>query len=201
MRPVWVLGAALLAAACAAVPVLAPRDEGVVLLPGPEGKVGTLTVSHAGQTETLTTAYATATLEQEGRLQTGTTSPEQARATFAGALDAQPPRPVKFILYFLGNSDELTPVSKAELAKILPALANHPAPEIVVVGHTDRMGTVEYNDTLSLKRAERLRTELVQIGIPAERIQTAGRGEREPLIPTDDEVEEPRNRRVEVTVR
>lgn len=46
-----------------------------------------------------------------------------------------------------------------------------------------------------------MRGELARIGIPADRIQAAGRGEREPLVPTPDEVAEPRNRRVEVTVR
>ena len=47
----------------------------------------------------------------------------------------------------------------------------------------------------------RLRGQLVQLGIPAEQIRAAGRGERAPLVPTEDEVAEPRNRRVEITVR
>ena len=50
-------------------------------------------------------------------------------------------------------------------------------------------------------RAERLRQMLVGLGIPAERIQIAGRGKRELLVPTDDNVPEPRNRRVEISVR
>jgi OmpA-OmpF porin, OOP family len=70
-----------------------------------------------------------------------------------------------------------------------------------VVGHTDRVGTVPYNDALSLRRAERVQAQLVQLGIPAAQIQAAGRGERAPLVPTEDEVAEPRNRRVEITVR
>jgi len=202
MRHVRILAPALLLAACAsAPPAPAPRDEAVVLLPGADGHVGAVTVRHAGQTETLSTPYATATVRQEGRLETGVTDAEQVRSTFGAALDAQPPRPVTFRLYFLGNSDELTEESKQELAKILPEIARHPAPEIVVVGHTDRVGALEYNDALSLKRAERLRGELQQIGIPREQIQTFGRGEREPLVPTEDEVAEPQNRRVEITVR
>jgi outer membrane protein OmpA-like peptidoglycan-associated protein len=193
----------LLLSGCAATPVVvsvAP-NEGVVLLPGADGHTGALTVTHGNRSETLASPYATASLQQEGRLETGSTTAEQVRSTYGAALDAQPPRPMKFRLYFLENSDELTADSKVELAKILPALANYPAPEIVVVGHTDRVGTVEYNDALSLRRADRMRGELVKIGVPADRIQTAGRGEREPLVPTADEVMEPRNRRVEVTVR
>jgi outer membrane protein OmpA-like peptidoglycan-associated protein len=80
-------------------------------------------------------------------------------------------------------------------------IARRPAPEIVVIGHTDRVGAVPYNDTLSLRRAERVRDELVKVGIAADRIRVAGRGEREPLVPTADEVAEARNRRVEINVQ
>ena len=73
--------------------------------------------------------------------------------------------------------------------------------EIVVVGHTDRVGTDQQNDVLSLQRAERVRQELVRLGVDPNSMSTVGRGEREPLVPTDDEVAQPRNRRVEITVR
>jgi outer membrane protein OmpA-like peptidoglycan-associated protein len=108
---------------------------------------------------------------------------------------------VTFVLYFLENSDDFTPASKLEIPKILAEIKGHPAPEIVVVGHTDRQGTLEYNDALSLRRAERVRGQLAQIGIQRERISVAGRGERAPLVATPDEVAEPRNRRVEIIVR
>jgi outer membrane protein OmpA-like peptidoglycan-associated protein len=80
-------------------------------------------------------------------------------------------------------------------------LATHPAPQITVIGHTDRMGTVEYNDALSRQRAETVRELLVEVGIQASSMDVAGRGEREPLVPTADEVPEERNRRVEINVR
>jgi outer membrane protein OmpA-like peptidoglycan-associated protein len=199
---------ALATAGCATAPVVrqapAPpaRDEMVVLLPGPDGSVGSLTVTHEGQRQTLDAPYATARVQRHGQLEDGGRLPaEQVRQTFERALAAQPPRPVTFVLYFLENSDEFTPASKAEITKILSEIAGHPAPEIVVVGHTDRQGTVEYNDALSLRRAERVRGQLVQIGIRREQISVAGRGERAPLVPTPDEVAEPRNRRVEITVR
>ena len=203
LRLLALLPIPLLLAACAAMPVLgpAPRDESIVLLPGADGRTGALTVTHAGHQQTLSTPYETANVRQEGRIDTGTTTADAARATFGAALDAQPPRPVKFTLYFLDNSEEFTPASKVEITKILPEIAAHPAPEIVVVGHTDMVGGLAYNDALSLRRAERVRTELVSIGIPAERIQVAGRGKREPLVRTPDETPEPRNRRVDITVR
>jgi OmpA-OmpF porin, OOP family len=206
-RALAVLSLTAAATGCAAVPVVqapAPpaRDEMVVLLPGPDGAVGALTVEHEGQQRTLDAAYATTRLQHQGRLEdAGRTAPEQVRQTFEGALGAQPPRPVTFILYFLGDSDELTAESMLEIPKILAAISGRPAPEIVVVGHTDRQGSLEYNDGLSLRRAERVRTQLVRIGIAPERIGVAGRGERAPLVATEDGVAEPRNRRVEITVR
>ena len=53
---------------------------------------------------------------------------------------------------------------------------------------------------LSLRRARKIRDDMVKLGVPAQ-IQVAGRGEREPLVATEDEVAEPRNRRVEISVR
>jgi len=80
-------------------------------------------------------------------------------------------------------------------------MRERPHPDVVVIGHTDTVGDAEGNDRLSAQRAETVKGFLVGIGIPAERIRTAGRGERELLVPTDDNVEEPRNRRVEINVR
>jgi outer membrane protein OmpA-like peptidoglycan-associated protein len=199
------LGLALLlvVAGCAETPriVPPPRDEMVILLPGADGKTGALTVTHAGHQATLDQPYATARVKDPGELERSQADPTAVREAFAPALGAQPPRPVVFRLYFLGNSEEFTPESKLEIQKIFPEIASHPAPEIVVVGHTDRIGTVSYNDALSLRRAERVRNDLVGLGIPRDRITIAGRGEREPIVQTEDEVVEPRNRRVEITVR
>jgi len=71
----------------------------------------------------------------------------------------------------------------------------------VVIGHTDRVGNAQFNDKLSLQRAERVRGELVKLGIAESRIQVAGRGERELLVQTPDDIAEARNRRVEINVR
>lgn len=207
MRFALVLLALLATAGCASTPVVkeapkaATRDEMIVLLPGPDGTVGALTVTHEGHQQTLDAAYASARVDQQGLTDGGRLPAEQVQQGFERALGSRPPRPVKFVLYFLDNSDEFTAASKLEIPKIFAEIGGHPSPEIVVVGHTDRVGTVVYNDGLSLRRAERVRTGLVTLGIPADQISVAGRGEREPLVATEDEVAEPRNRRVEITVR
>ena len=85
---------------------------------------------------------------------------------------------------------------------MLAELRKREAPDIVVIGHTDRVGAPEGNDELSLQRAERMKADLVAQGIaPPERIRAAGRGEREPVVPTEEGVDEPLNRRVEINVR
>jgi outer membrane protein OmpA-like peptidoglycan-associated protein len=163
--------------------------------------VGALVVEHEGRQVTLDQPYATAGVTHQGQLDAGRTTEGDVQARFGPVLAALPPRPMTFVLYFLGDSDELTPESKPEIPRLLAEIAGRPAPEVLVVGHTDRQGALEYNDALSRRRAERVRADLVQRGVAADRITVAGRGEREPVVPTADEVPEPRNRRVEITVR
>jgi outer membrane protein OmpA-like peptidoglycan-associated protein len=116
-------------------------------------------------------------------------------------MSALPGRPASFVLYFLEGKDELTAESRAELDKVFAELKRRPLPDIVVIGHTDTVGGLAYNDKLSLARAERMREMMVAMGIPPDRIYAAGRGKRELLVPTEDNVSEPRNRRVEINVR
>jgi outer membrane protein OmpA-like peptidoglycan-associated protein len=70
-----------------------------------------------------------------------------------------------------------------------------------VIGHTDSVGSEEANDLLSLQRAQSVLQVLIETGISALSIDATGRGEREPLVITADGVDEPRNRRVEISVR
>ena len=174
-----------------------PRDE-VVVLPSPDGHVGTVVVKRGGETFVLNQPYAVSRSTQSAV----TTLPEQeVRASFGSELNALPGRPAKFLLYFVSGTDDLTDESQGELRKVLDELKQRPVPDIAVIGHTDTVGEHQANDVLSAQRAEKMKGFLVEIGIAPERIQVAGRGEREPLVPTADNVDEPRNRRVEINVR
>ena len=128
-------------------------------------------------------------------------SPAEVKQEFGATLQALPARPTIFLLYFITGTDELTEESKAELQRILDELKQRPVPDVQVIGHTDTVGELRGNDQLSAQRAETVKGFLVGIGIPAERIQTAGRGKREPIVPTADNIDEPKNRRVEINVR
>jgi len=176
-------------------------DELVVLLPGPDGRVGMVVVERDGERTTLNQAFAASRIVSGGGPQAQRFAESEVQREFGALLAALPGRPKSFLLYFLEGTDEFTPESRVELDKILAELAQRGAPDIVVIGHTDRVGTEQFNDRLSLQRAERVRAELGKLGIAASSIQISGRGAREPLVPTAQTVAEPRNRRVEISVR
>ena len=192
-----VLAATVLAIAGCATP---SRDL-IVLLPDRDGKVGTVVVQNPKGGTVLNSAYAAARSSSDGGVQRGTASQNEVKEVFGGALAAQPPRPISFMLYFESGTDQFTDQSKLELKRLLAEMARRQAPDITVIGHTDLVGSDPSNDALSLQRAERVKSILVGMGVPAERILTAGRGRREPLVSTADGIPEARNRRVEISVR
>ncbi len=196
MRLSMALVVAVFATGCASV----PKDT-VVLLPHADGTTGAVVVKQGKQEVVLDSPYASARSGGDGVPKTGRESEATVKKDFGAALAAQSPAPVSYTVYFLIGSDEFTDESKTNINLVLEEMVRRPSPEIAVIGHTDRLGPDQVNDTLSLQRAQRVKEMLIQRGVAAERISVAGRGEREPLVPTADEVSEPRNRRVEISVR
>lgn len=176
------------------------RDQ-VTILPKNDGSIGGVVVRTDSVVILLDKDYATALVEGPGMVTESTYDAELAKQDFADVLAALPAQPASFLLQFLEGKDDLTPDSEEEVEKIIADLEKRPAPEISVIGHTDAVGTVAYNDKLSLQRAERVRAKLIDRGIPEASVSVSGRGKRELLIPTADGVAEPRNRRVEINVR
>ena len=184
----------LLLTACAS------RDL-IVLLPDETGKVGALTVQAIdGDQLVLDQALASARV--------GSDSPEKAEVTqqqvntiFKAALDAEPPKPLRFTLYFHSDSTRLTEKSMPILKALFSTVAQRQAVEVQVTGHTDRVDDLKSNDKLALRRARAVVKMLIKKGIKSSWVRAVGRGEREPLVATADGVHESRNRRVEVIVR
>jgi outer membrane protein OmpA-like peptidoglycan-associated protein len=197
-RLLAVLFAAALAAGCATQPV---SPALFAVLPAPDGHIGAIAVEHGGERRVIDTAYGFQQLASDGSLKPGRLTEAEVRTRFGSTLEALPAAPASFTLYFLEGSDELTVRSKEDLEHVFAEIRHRPLPDIVVIGHTDTIGGFRYNDRLSLARAGRMRELLVERGVPAERIQVRGRGKRELLVPTEDEIREPRNRRVEINVR
>lgn len=185
-----------LLAACASKP-----PATVILLPGQDGRTGAVVVSDGHGQTVLDTPYASARAGGGETIERRTASEQEVKKDFGTTLASLPPRPSKYTLYFLLGTDQFTDETKKQVRQVLVEVAERPAAEVVVIGHTDRVGGQKRNDELSLQRARRVKELLIPLGIPENRIVTAGRGEREPVISTADNVDEPRNRRVEINVR
>jgi OmpA-OmpF porin, OOP family len=192
--------AALLTLAGCATPT-----ERVILLPDAGGRATAVVVESSSGQVVVDTAWSEVRVDRDGSFEDRSAVAAQVESEFAAVLESRPPKPLKFVLYFRFDSDELTTESERSVDAMLSAIAARPAPEVLIVGHTDTRGEAAYNDTLSLRRAEvvrdRLQSRLEAAGISPARISVAGRGEREPLVPGEDDRDEPRNRRVEMAVR
>jgi outer membrane protein OmpA-like peptidoglycan-associated protein len=175
-------------------------QERIILLPEANGGPTSLAVRQGAHEVQLDRPYSAAELTIADPWRYDAT-PEEVRATFGDALAAQPARAAHFTLYFNEASDDLTQESRAILEQMFADLDKRPVRDIVIIGHTDAVGSDRYNDALATKRAESVKAMLVARGVAESDIVTVGRGKRELLIPTPDGVAEPRNRRVEIVVR
>ncbi len=187
-------------ALCALLAACAPTTR-VTLLPQADGSASGVIVSTREGQQVLNQPFQVAEVARSGRVGTATTSADAVRQSYPQLLAQRLPAPEKFLLEFEPGTSQLTAESQARLADIVARAQARSGGEIVVTGHTDRQGSLEANDKLSLERAQAIRTLLIERGFKRELIEAVGRGEREPVVPTDDEVAEPRNRRAELLVR
>ena len=187
-------------AACAA-PQPGPSELSV-LLADAKGTVGTVSVTIGPNKTVLNTALAAARVG-DGKTQAEAVTLNKAEVdkTFAAALQAVPPEPVSFTLYFAKGSTDLLEKSRPAMRMLLLEVASRQVAEVQVTGHTDTVGRLKTNDNLALKRAEAVAVLLQKQDLGTKRVLTAGRGERDLLVPTGDNVAEPLNRRVEIIVR
>jgi hypothetical protein len=128
---------------------------------------------------------------------------------FLGACDSQsqaltaPPPPSmaqapSYLVFFDWDKSNLSPEAMATISQAAAAYKANGSARIGNVGNTDTSGPPEYNVALSLRRADAVKRALIQNGVPAASIDTAGRGETNLLVATADSVREPQNRRVEL---
>ena len=98
------------------------------------------------------------------------------------------------------NSASLKPSFYSSLDKIADIMIRYPQTQIVVAGHTDSVGSEQYNLELSLRRANAVADYLISRGVVRARLGTEGRGELEPIATNDTAEGRTRNRRVEIFV-
>lgn len=191
MRGLRLLVAAALLAGCA--------SQRVTLLHDATGGAGALAVLDPHQPSRVLTV-----LDEPDAQLTARRGAFKVRAVdparFEALLGALGPPVLGFTLYFQEGSTDFTPESAAQVAVLRELLARRPEARVRIVGHTDTVGTLEDNDSLSLRRAEEGRQALLGQGLAVANALLVGRGERDPVVPTPDNVAEPRNRRLVVEI-
>ena len=101
------------------------------------------------------------------------------------------------ILFDTAKAD-IKPDSQPQMAELTAFLKNSPATKVLVVGHTDNQGALDYNLDLSRRRAAAVTAALAAAGIPAARMAPQGVGMAAPLATNDTEEGRTKNRRVEL---
>jgi len=183
----------------------AKRDM-IVLLPDPDGKVGTITVTTNGGSQVVDKAGYVIEIEEINKAPAAPkpVNENEMNEVFRAALSAQPDssnRFLLFILYFEHDTTKFTHESKGLFPEFLKTIKNRKPNEVYVVGHTDMVGTEAYNIKLSSKRARYVKDLLVSNGIKPGTFFVSYYGKSRPVVPTKNDVPEPRNRRVEVIIR
>lgn len=178
-----------------------PRNV-VQLMPDPDGHVGQVVVTTQGGTAELTQAGCAVRVAnaKSAPLPPELLTEAEAEALFGPARRALPTKPVRFILYFDSETTRLTQESQALLPKVLETAKERSSRDIAIVGHASAAGDANYNIEISRKRAEFVRKLIVKAGLSPEGIEVASHGSANPLVQSSNP-HEPKNRRVEITVR
>lgn len=103
-------------------------------------------------------------------------------------------------MYFATDKTDILPMSEGDILKLYNFLNDNPKIRVLITGHTDSQGSEEHNQTLSEGRSASLKNEMIKRGIAADRMETDGKGELEPIDTNATEAGRQNNRRVEVTV-
>jgi len=103
------------------------------------------------------------------------------------------------VLFATGKSDLRGPAREA-LAKLSGIVLNYPTLQLTIEGHTDSVGSVEYNQALSEKRADAVRDYLVSQGVEASKLSAQGLGKYHPVADNSTPAGRQKNRRVEIIV-
>jgi len=119
----------------------------------------------------------------------------------AAAPFAAPAAMRSYLVFFDWNRSDLSDRARQIIAEAAQSRMSQPVTRIEVNGFADRSGSAQFNEVISLRRAEAVAAELLRRGVPRNEIVTRGFGEANPLVPTADGVREPQNRRVEIILR
>ncbi len=189
----------LLLGGCATPP---PRPgTTLILLPDDDGHVGSAWLGSAQGRQTLTAGFSGASVVgSAGAPSAFVLGQEAVDARYASLLAAQPLPPRSFTLYFQQGKTVLTPASRAQLPELLRTVRERRPAVVGIFGHTSAEGEGDFNQQLSLRRAQTVER-LVRLGDPeVGDVEVRGFGSAEPLTGPGIGPNDPRNRRVEMQV-
>lgn len=187
------LAASLLLAACAA-------PERIVLLPQEDGTPSAIVVRAKDKEVVIDQPYTVAKVGDR-RIEIEQTDAAAVATRYRDVLDALPQKARSYTLHFEFGGTRLTPESRTLLDRVLGEMMALPAPEMIIIGHTDDVGASAVNDKLSLERAESVLKLIQAKGIALRDVVVVGRGQRDLLVPDSKGKSEPGNRRVEIRVK
>jgi outer membrane protein OmpA-like peptidoglycan-associated protein len=175
----------------------------VVLVPDAAGKVGKVSVKTEAGEQVLSQSGASTFASKMDKIPTPVQVLDSTKIQkmFGIALANEPAPPLHYSIYFQSGSAELLPDSKSLLMTVFKAIQERKSCDTSVIGHSDRVGDNSTNKGISLKRAESVANVLKAIGLSGDCLDVRYYGENDPVVPTADEVAEPKNRRVEIEVR
>lgn len=175
----------------------------VVLLPDPNGKVGKIEVANPKGDLLLEEAYQSTVVTRPGTAPKDPVIMEKAAVEkkFDRALKITPAVPITYTLFFDSGTATLKDYSWALIPAIVKAIEDRQSTDVSVIGNTDSAGVDEGERVLSFNRAKKVADLLISLGVDALTIEVGYHGAGNPLIPTPDGIGEPKNRRVDVTVR
>ncbi len=128
-------------------------------------------------------------------------SEEEIKNRFADLFTAAPPKAKSYMLYFKPHSVVLTEESNAVLEQALEDIKKNAPCMVDVIGHTDSVGSNEVNIKVSLKRAKTIESLIKKEQFKDVLVQAKGYGEEDLLVPTGDDVDEAKNRNVEIFIK
>jgi peptidoglycan-associated lipoprotein len=185
---------ALFLSACASKPA-----SYVTLLESPDGTTGKVVVQGSKGEQIIDKARYAVPLD--GSTAAAPVNEEKFKKDFSEAIAARPLLPERFLLYFESGGAKLTAESAALFPKIIENAAKRPGVDVSIIGHSDTVGKADANEKLALQRAQAIAEQIQAAGLKVGALSVESHGERNQLVKTPDETPEPKNRRVEISIR
>ncbi len=186
-----------------ALPFLTSQPETKVILLDNSSTHNAIDVSTNAGKVTIDQPYYSTTLrdskQEPKRIEK--VDPAVIAEKYGDVLNALPSKPHSFLFYFEAGTSEISQASKEQSDEVIRILSLYAPASIEIIGHSDREGDAQKNYELALERAHVVESFLRDKKVDLDRVNVISHGENDPIVPTEDGVSEPQNRRVEVFVR